>query len=133
MTDRTPTTETCPTCWQPVPVPQRGDHDYGIPLRAAETRAGLDVERLMNAVGEWMQFGAGDGTEAAEAGSEHLLRVIAAEYAALTRNAEARAGLVAALEGMVAEAMGVEGLVERAAERAHTLSNMLAALTRSKP
>jgi hypothetical protein len=28
-------TEPCPTCWQPVPVPQRGDHDYGIPLRAA--------------------------------------------------------------------------------------------------
>jgi hypothetical protein len=28
-------TEPCPTCWQPVPVPQRGDHDYGINLRAA--------------------------------------------------------------------------------------------------
>jgi hypothetical protein len=34
--------ETCPTCWQPVPRPQRGDHDYGIPLSAAPvTDAGL--------------------------------------------------------------------------------------------
>ena len=37
--------ETCPTCWQPVPVPQRGDHDYGIPLSALpppdERQAGL--------------------------------------------------------------------------------------------
>jgi hypothetical protein len=51
-------TETCPTCWQPVPIPQRGDHDYGLRLsRAAraelglrEAADGLDVERRVTAV-----------------------------------------------------------------------------------
>ena len=33
-------TEPCPTCMQPVPIPQRGDHDYGIPLVA---RGDLDA------------------------------------------------------------------------------------------
>ena len=30
-------TEPCPTRMQPVPVPQRGDHDYGLPLVPANT------------------------------------------------------------------------------------------------
>lgn len=30
-------TEPCPTCMQPVPVPQRGDHDYGLSLRPLDS------------------------------------------------------------------------------------------------
>ena len=31
-------TEPCPTCGQPVDVPQRGDHDYGMPLTPQAAR-----------------------------------------------------------------------------------------------
>lgn len=36
-------TEPCPTCMQPVYVPQRGDHDYGIPLRAGAAIEAFDA------------------------------------------------------------------------------------------
>lgn len=34
-------TEPCPTCMQPVPVPQLGDHDYGLSLHAATPERAL--------------------------------------------------------------------------------------------
>jgi hypothetical protein len=90
MTPNTRDGETCPTCWQPVPVPQRGDHDYGIPLRAAlnavppEPLDGLDVARLARALDNGLQLGQPWTGEASYA--DFLLAcaaAIATEYAAL--------------------------------------------------
>ena len=93
MTDRTPTTEAGrhpvypggPDCQPNCPGPWSDYHDgYADGYENAEARAGLD--RLLGAVRDWMRYGAGDGTEQAEADSQNLLHCIATEYAALTRS-----------------------------------------------
>jgi hypothetical protein len=45
--------ETCPTCMRPMPIPERGDHDYGLRLtRADQPAQTTEVERLREALTE---------------------------------------------------------------------------------
>lgn len=87
-------TEPCPTCGQPVDVPQRGDHDYGINLAAADPLPrieGLDAERLARALrGVDVLEGYAWEDDVPE-GWRHrkLAKAIAAEYVRLGADPEA--------------------------------------------
>jgi hypothetical protein len=55
--------ETCPTCMRPMPLPKRGDHDYGLRLtRADQPAQTAEVERLRAALTEFVQW-ADDGED----------------------------------------------------------------------